>query len=95
MYRFLKKKFVWAGCLLLLLWGAVAQPEIGLAIGGASLPELQQKQQQIEQYRSNVDQAKEQIEQREESAHARLGGLKQQINATAAQIEAQQPIEGD
>jgi murein DD-endopeptidase MepM/ murein hydrolase activator NlpD len=89
MYRFLKK-FAFTGCLLLLLWGAVVKPELSLAVGGASLPELQQKQQQIEQYRLNVNQAKEQIEQREQSARTRLGGLKQQINSTATQIEAQQ-----
>lgn len=72
-----------------LLLGAVGVPSLAWAVD-TSLPELQQKQQQINQYRSNVNQAKQQIEKQEQSARDRLGGLKQQIDTTAAQIETQQ-----
>lgn len=60
------------------------------AVDGASLPELQQKQQQIDRYRSSVNQAKQRIEQQEKSARDRISGLSQTIELTAAQIEAQQ-----
>ncbi|WP_404789344.1 murein hydrolase activator EnvC family protein [Altericista sp. CCNU0014] len=60
------------------------------AVDALSLPELQQKQQQIDRYRSSVNQAKQRIEQQEKSARDRISGLSQTIEATAAQIEAQQ-----
>ncbi len=65
-------------------------PAAAWAINDTSLPELQQKQQQINQYRSSVNQAKQQLEQQEKSTRDRIGGLGQQIEATASQIEAQQ-----
>jgi murein DD-endopeptidase MepM/ murein hydrolase activator NlpD len=74
----------------LLLGELLLAPATAWAINDASLPELQQKQQQINQYRSSVNQAKQQLEQQEKSARDRIGGLGQQIEATASQIAAQQ-----
>jgi murein DD-endopeptidase MepM/ murein hydrolase activator NlpD len=85
------KGFVLAFCLAIqLVFGHIFFSPAAWAVNDASLPELQQKQQQIDQYRSSVNQAKQKIEQQEKSARDRLGGLGQQIKATAAQIETQQ-----
>jgi murein DD-endopeptidase MepM/ murein hydrolase activator NlpD len=65
-------------------------PAKALAATDPSLPELQQKQQQINQYRTNVNQARQKIEQQEQSVRDRLGNLQQQIDTTASAIDTQQ-----
>lgn len=72
------------------VWGALFFSAPMLAVSSPSLPELQQKQQQIDQYRSNVVQAKQRIEQQEQSTRDRLNGLQQKIDVTASQIEQHQ-----
>lgn len=84
------KWLILAFCLMIqLALGNLFFPSAAWAITDASLPELQQKQQQIDQYRANVNQAKQKLEQQEKSARDRIGGLSQQIEATTSQIEAQ------
>lgn len=65
-------------------------PATVLAVTDPSLPELQQKQQQINQYRTNVNQARQKIERQEQSVRDRLGNLQQQIDTTASAIDSQQ-----
>ncbi|HEY9825266.1 MAG TPA: peptidoglycan DD-metalloendopeptidase family protein [Stenomitos sp.] len=79
-------------CILCLqfAWGAFSSFIPAWSANPDSLTELQQKQQRIEQYRNNVNQAKQRLAEQERSARDRLGGLKQQITLTAAQIETQQ-----
>jgi murein DD-endopeptidase MepM/ murein hydrolase activator NlpD len=86
------KGLVLAFCIAmqLVLGELLLPPATAWAINDASLPELQQKQQQINQYRSSVNQAKQQLEKQEKATRDRIGGLGQQIEATASQIEAQQ-----
>jgi murein DD-endopeptidase MepM/ murein hydrolase activator NlpD len=85
------KAFILVCCLSLqLVLGEQLFSASAWAVDGASLPELQQKQQQIDQYRSSVNQAKQRIEQQEKFARDRISGLSQTIQLTAAQIEAQQ-----
>jgi murein DD-endopeptidase MepM/ murein hydrolase activator NlpD len=85
------KWLVLAFCLIMqLAFGNPFFPTTAWAINDSSLPELQKKQQQIDQYRSSVNQAKQKLEQQEKSARDRLGGLGQQIKATDSQIETQQ-----
>jgi murein DD-endopeptidase MepM/ murein hydrolase activator NlpD len=71
-------------------WGVLFFPAPIMAATDPSLPELQQKQQQIEQYRSNVTQAKQRLEQQEQSTRDRLNGLQQQIDTTSSHLGNQQ-----
>jgi murein DD-endopeptidase MepM/ murein hydrolase activator NlpD len=85
------KGLVLVCCLVLqLVLGDVFFLGTAWAANEGSVPELQQKQKQIDQYRSSVNQAKQKLEQQEKSARDRLGGLSQQIKATASQIDAEQ-----
>jgi murein DD-endopeptidase MepM/ murein hydrolase activator NlpD len=86
------KGLVLAFCIVmqLVLGDLLLLPATAWAMNDTSLPELQQKQQQINQYRSSVNQAKQQLEQQEKSARDRIGGLGKQIESTASQIAAQQ-----
>jgi TolA-binding protein len=68
-----------------LAWGVLFFPAPIMAVTDPSLPELQQKQQQIDRYRSNVTQAKQRLEQQEQSTRDRLDGLQQQIDTTSKQ----------
>ncbi|MGB8700053.1 MAG: peptidoglycan DD-metalloendopeptidase family protein [Thermosynechococcaceae cyanobacterium] len=70
--------------------GLLLQSPVWAVSTDGALPDLQQKQQQVDQYRSNVTQARKQIEQQEKSVRDRLNGLQQQITTTADQIDAQQ-----
>jgi murein DD-endopeptidase MepM/ murein hydrolase activator NlpD len=65
-------------------------PATVLAATDPSLPELQQKQQQINQYRTNVNQARQKIERQEQSVRDHLGNLQQQIDTTTSAIDTQQ-----
>lgn len=65
-------------------------PDTVLAAADPSLPQLQQKQQQINQYRTNVNQARQKIEKQEQSVRDRLGNLQQQIDTTTSAIGTQQ-----
>jgi murein DD-endopeptidase MepM/ murein hydrolase activator NlpD len=71
-------------------WGALFFPAPLIAASEPSLPELQQKQQQIDQYRSNVMQAKQRLEQQEQSTRDHLNGLQQQIDTASSHLENQQ-----
>jgi murein DD-endopeptidase MepM/ murein hydrolase activator NlpD len=85
------KGLVLVCCLVLqLILGDLLLPGSAWAANEGSLPELQQKQKQIDQYRSSVNEAKQKLEQQEKLARDRLGGLSQQIKATASQIETEQ-----
>lgn len=78
-------------CLVIeLVFGDLFLPGTAWAANEGSVPELQQKQKNIDDYRSSVNQAKQKLEQQEKSARDRLGGLGQQIKATASQIESEQ-----
>jgi murein DD-endopeptidase MepM/ murein hydrolase activator NlpD len=82
------RSFLVLFCLSLqLIWGLLFFPTPIQAADQPSLPDLQQKQQQIEQYRSSVMQAKERIEQQEQRTRDRLSGLEEKIEATASQVE--------
>jgi murein DD-endopeptidase MepM/ murein hydrolase activator NlpD len=52
-----------------------------------SIDSLRQRQQQIEQQRSNINQQQQQLQNLQRSAQNRLGGLRDNIQATAAQIK--------
>jgi murein DD-endopeptidase MepM/ murein hydrolase activator NlpD len=85
------KGLVLACCLAIqLVFGNLLFSTTAWAINEGSVPELQQKQKQIEQYRSSVNEAKQKLEQQEKSARDRLGGLSQKIKLTASQIETEQ-----
>ncbi len=71
-------------------WGTLFFQAPILATTAPSLPELQQQQQQIEQYRSSVKNAKQRLEQQEQSTHDRINGLQQKIDVTASQIDLHQ-----
>jgi murein DD-endopeptidase MepM/ murein hydrolase activator NlpD len=73
-----------------LAWGVLFFPAPIMAVTDPSLPELQQKQQQIDRYRSNVTQAKQRLEQQEQSTRDRLDGLQQQIDTTSSRLDNQQ-----
>ncbi len=73
-----------------LAWGVLFFPAPIVAATDPSLPELQQKQQQIDHYRSNVTQAKQRLEQQEQSTRDRLDGLQQQIDTTSSRLDNQQ-----
>jgi murein DD-endopeptidase MepM/ murein hydrolase activator NlpD len=78
-------------CLVIqLIFGDLFLPGTAWAANEGSVPELQQKQKNIDDYRSSVNQAKQKLEAQEKSARDRLGGLGQQIKATASQIESEQ-----
>jgi murein DD-endopeptidase MepM/ murein hydrolase activator NlpD len=85
------KGLVLACCLAIqLVFGNLLFSTTAWAANEGSVPELQQKQKQIEQYRSSVNEAKQKLEQQEKSARDRLGGLSQKIKLTASQIETEQ-----
>jgi murein DD-endopeptidase MepM/ murein hydrolase activator NlpD len=85
------KELVLIFCLVIqLVLGDLFLPGTAWAANEASVTELQQKQKHIDDYRSSVNQAKQKLEQQEKSARDRLGGLSQQIKATASQIETEQ-----
>jgi murein DD-endopeptidase MepM/ murein hydrolase activator NlpD len=85
------KGLVLACCLAIqLVFGNLLLSTTAWAANEGSVPELQQKQRQIDQYRSSVNEAKQKLEQQEKLARDRLGGLSQQIKATASQIETEQ-----
>jgi murein DD-endopeptidase MepM/ murein hydrolase activator NlpD len=71
-------------------WGVLFFPAPMVAATDPSLPELQQKQQQIDQYRSNVTQAKQRLEQQEQLTRDRLNGLQQKIDTTSSHLSNQQ-----
>jgi murein DD-endopeptidase MepM/ murein hydrolase activator NlpD len=71
-------------------WGILVFPAPIQAASDPSLPELQQKQQQIDQYRSNVTQAKQRLEQQEQSTRDRINGLQQQIDTASSHLETQE-----
>lgn len=71
-------------------WGVLFFPAPIVAASDPSLPELQQKQQQIDQYRSSVTQAKQRLEQQEKSTRDRLNGLQQQIDTASSHLVNQQ-----
>jgi murein DD-endopeptidase MepM/ murein hydrolase activator NlpD len=73
-----------------MLLGWVMVPDTVLAAADPSLPQLQQKQQQIDRYRTNVNQARQKIEKQEQSVRDRLGNLQQQIDTTTSAIGTQQ-----
>jgi murein DD-endopeptidase MepM/ murein hydrolase activator NlpD len=72
---------------MLLGWVIVSDPVLA---ADPSLPQLQQKQQQINQYRTNVNQARQKIEKQEQSVRDRLGNLQEQIDTTTSAIGTQQ-----
>jgi murein DD-endopeptidase MepM/ murein hydrolase activator NlpD len=72
---------------MLLGWSIV--PTTVLAAADPSLPELQQKQQRINQYRTNVNQARQKIERQEQSVRDQLGNLQRQIDTTTSAIDIQ------
>jgi murein DD-endopeptidase MepM/ murein hydrolase activator NlpD len=85
------KGLVLACCLAIqLVLGNLLFSTTAWAANEGSVPELQQKQKNIDDYRSSVNQAKQKLEAQEKSARDRLGGLGQQIKATASQIESEQ-----
>jgi murein DD-endopeptidase MepM/ murein hydrolase activator NlpD len=85
------KGLVLVCCLAIqLVFGNLLFSTTAWAANEGSLPELQQKQKQIDQYRSSVNEAKQKLEQQEKLARDRLGGLSQQIKTTASQIETEQ-----
>lgn len=73
----------------ILLWnpGAIAYLRQPLVVAEASVDELQQQQQQIEQQRSDLQKQQQQLQQQENTAQNRLGDLKQTIQATSEQIQ--------
>jgi murein DD-endopeptidase MepM/ murein hydrolase activator NlpD len=73
-----------------MLLGWVMVPNTVLAAADPSLPQLQQKQQQIDRYRTNVNQARQKIEKQEQSVRDRLGNLQEQIDTTTSAIGTQQ-----
>jgi murein DD-endopeptidase MepM/ murein hydrolase activator NlpD len=58
-----------------------------LAQTAPSIDSLRQQQQQLQQRRSNINQQQQHLQNLEQSAQNRLGGLKDNIQATAAQIQ--------
>jgi murein DD-endopeptidase MepM/ murein hydrolase activator NlpD len=85
------KPFIILYCLclqLLLGWLPFSPP--ALAVTDSSLPDLQRKQKQIEEYRSSVNQARQKVEQQEQSVRDRLGNLQEQIGTTESEIGTQQ-----
>jgi len=82
-------KIVLGLCLFLALGStslAYALPALPLAQAG-SVESLQQQQQQIEQERDDIQRERDRLQNLEQSAQDRLGGLENNVRATAAQIQ--------